>query len=223
MLHNLGSLGISLEELGFALVAPDGGCRMSHSQALSFADALSGAYKDKNQDAAKWFTSGRFWDSENHFDWLDSTTDEVSGDKEYGAFDASLTSTLSAAEGYEVRGIIGFSQGCVWGAITTALALRGELPFGDSLKFGIYMSGFLPEFDRPKIDLWPIERNFQSRFIMGENDPVFPNARGSIEPLAEKFPAQNREIIIAPNLGHCVTDDTPTIDSFIDLAKQYSN
>lgn len=207
MLRTLGGLGDALEQSGFTLVAPDGGKMMTRAEAEGFVDTISDAYEDKGMNAREWFSGGRFWDQGGHFDWLDPATDEESGTKVYRAFDASINSIEAATRDHDVRGILGFSQGCVFGSIVTALALRGELSFGDSLQFGIYLSGFLPSFDEPSVDLWPIQGEFGSLFIIGGRDPLFPEARETITPLAEKFPRRDREIVIVPGLGHDVPDD----------------
>lgn len=220
MLRSLGPLGNALEAVGFRLIAPDGGRAMAHAEAAGFVDSFSGAYKNKGQDVSEWFVDGKFWDSENHFDWLDTNTDEISGKKVYRAFDSSVTSIKSATIDCDVRGVLGFSQGCVWGAIVTALAQRGELAFGNTLKFGIYMSGFLPTFDEPEKNLWPIKDDFLSRFVIGDQDPLFTDASGSIEPLAEKFPADGREVVIVPGLGHWVTEEPELVEKLVKFAKQ---
>ena len=219
MLRNLGALGDALKELGFNLIAPDGGHTMTHSNATEFVQLLSGPYKDKGLDVNEWFTDGKLWDADTYYDWLDSTTDEATGKKTYRAFDTSINSINTAASGHDVRGVLGFSQGCVWGAIVTALALKGELSFGNTLRFGVYMSGFLPTFDEPVKDLWPIECDFQSRFIIGDADPMFPDAKGTIESLAAQFPAQGREVIVVPGLSHQVTQDPALIQNLAYFAK----
>lgn len=211
MLRVLGPLAEALEREGYDLVAPDGGRRMTRAEADGFVDSVARAYERRESDAREWFADGRFWDGENHFDWLDPFTDDDSGAKTYRAFEASVASVREATDGLDVRGIVGFSQGCVWGSIVTALAQSGELPFGDSLRFGIYMSGFLPVFDEPKRDLWPIRRDFASRFVIGDRDPLFPEPGETIGALAERFPGEDRGVVVSPGLGHEVTRDPALI------------
>lgn len=211
MLRALGPLAGTLEGEGFELVAPDGGRSMSRAEADGFVDSIAGAYERRGLNAREWFADGKYWDGENHFDWLDPFTDDDSGAKTYRAFEASVASVRDATDGLDVRGIIGFSQGCVWGAVVTALARSGELPFGDTLRFGIYMSGFLPVFDEPRKELWPIRRDFASRFVIGDRDPLFPEPEETIGALAERFPEEDREVVVAPGLGHEVTRDPELI------------
>lgn len=222
MLRALGPLAGALEDEGFELVAPDGGRTMSRAEADGFVDSIAGAYESRGLNAREWFCEGSYWDDENHFDWLDPVTDESTGTKTYRAYDASIDSIREATTGRDIRGILGFSQGCVWGSVVTALSRKGELPFGDTLRFGIYMSGFLPVFHVPAEELWPIEGRFDSRFVIGDQDPLFPDAEGTITPLAEKFPAAGREIVIAPGLGHEVTRDPDLIARLGSFAAAHS-
>lgn len=219
MLRTLGPLGEALQSAGFDLIAPDGGRSMTRAEADDFVDSIAGAYEQKGLDARDWFTEGRFWDGEHHHDWLDPVTDQATGRKTYRAFDASIAAVEAATRDHDVVGILGFSQGCLWGSIVTALALRGELAFGDELRFGIYMSGFLPEFDEPSRETWPVPGRFESRFVIGDRDPMFPDGEGTIGPLAQQFPAEGRQVIIAQGLHHDVSDDPELVDQLARFAQ----
>ena len=59
------------------------------------------------------------------------------------------------------------------------------------------MGGFLPTFDEPGKNLWLTDGNFQSCSVIDDQDPMFPEAEGTAEPLAGQFPAEGCEIIIA--------------------------
>ena len=219
MLRTLGPLGSRLRESGYRLLAPDGGRRLSRDEAVSVSNAVSGSYEELGLDVNNWFSDGRFWDADNHFDWLDSHTEEETGIKSYRAFENSIDVIKMATAGHDIHGIVGFSQGAVWGSVITALARRGELPFGNTLRFGIFMSGFLPVFDHPQVNLWPVEGDFHSIFLMGDEDPLFPEARNITESLAAQFPASHQEIIIAPGLGHEVTHDQSLVEKLVEFSK----
>lgn len=221
MLRNLGDLGEALQRSGFELVAPDGAKSMTREEALGLARSLAGAYQKAGQDVFDWFAEGGFWDDDRHFDWLDSFTSEPDGKKAYRALDASLEAIAAFMNGCDVRGVLGFSQGCVLAAIVSALGRRGELPGGDQLRFGIYMSGFLPVFDEPARDLWPVPGDFSSRFVIGGQDPMFVHGRETIEQLAAQFPASDREVIVDPRLGHEVPNDPGVVANLVECARSH--
>lgn len=71
------------------------------------------------------------------------------------------------------------------------------MSFGNTLRFGIYTSGFLPTFDEPGKNLWLKDGDFLSCSVIDYQNPMFPDAKGTAELLARQFPAEGREIIIA--------------------------
>lgn len=51
----------------------------------------------------------KLWDTDNYYDWLDSTTDEATGKKMCRPFNASINPINTTASDDKVRGVLGFS------------------------------------------------------------------------------------------------------------------
>ena len=72
-------------------------------------------------------------------------------------------------------------------ALVAKLFLKGESRVGEGLRFGIFCSGFLPEFDHPFLSPWPASGDFAGLFIMGDEDPIFADGKAALSSLADAF------------------------------------
>jgi hypothetical protein len=222
MQRHLGPLSEALEAAGFELVFPDGSHAMSDPEVAAMQRFANQAYERMGEDAGESFTDGEFWDGAQHFSWFNPHTDEQTGKKTYRALEDSLQVAREAATGRDVRGILGFSEGCGAAALMTALAKQGELPFGDTLRFGIYLSGFRPFFDLPALDPWPVPAPFSSYVLMGTRDPIFPDGRKTLDELAAVFPEEGRTTRLVEGLGHRISRDDALVEEAAAFARRFA-
>ncbi|MCA9638933.1 MAG: hypothetical protein KC420_23055, partial [Myxococcales bacterium] len=172
---------------------------MSTEQVAGLVSWARTAYAKREQDADAAFCEGVFWEGAEHFDWFDARTG-ANGEKTFAGLEASLASVRAATEGHRVVGILGFSQGCAMAALASGLAVHGQLPFGDTLRFGVYIGGFKPAFDHPAVEAWPVG-GVAAMLIAGTDDAIFPDPAG-IEALAREF--SEPELHIVEGLQHTV-------------------
>ncbi len=198
MLALLGPIADSLRAAGFELVAPDAAGRMSKEQVAGLVSWARSTYAKVGQDADAAFCEGVFWQGGEHGDWFDAVTDPASGEKTYRALAPSLERVRAATSGRRVVGVLGFSQGCAMAAVVSGAAKRGALPFGDTLRFGVYVAGFKPAFARPEIELWPVP-DVAGLFAAGTADAIFSDPEG-IRALAREF--TDPEVHIVEGLQH---------------------
>ncbi|MCB9765766.1 MAG: hypothetical protein H6739_38685 [Alphaproteobacteria bacterium] len=217
MLRHLGPLRGALEAAGFDLIAPDGAHAMSDDEVERLVGWLARPYGAFGQDPRDWFNAERFWEG-GHYGWFDSET-LPDGRKHYRALEPGLENIRRATEGRHVVGILGFSQGCAMAAVVTGVALRSaRLPFGDTLRFGIYICGFKPGFDVPKLDLWPVGP-LPALVLSGSEDPLFADIQG-VHDLAAVF--TDPEVHRIEGLGHEVPHDPAWVARIADFARAHA-
>lgn len=216
VLGHLGPLADSLRELGLELIAPNASRRIDADELRGLLGWLKGAYAKADQSADDVFRDGTFWEGGGeHYDWLGSET--VDGKRDYRALEASLEVIRNATEGRDVVGIIGFSQGCAMAALTAGLATKGHLPFGQSLRFGAFFSGFKAVFDLPALDPWPVGE-LPALLTWGRRDPVFPKEE-TIRGLAAEFTSP--EVVILEELSHVIPRDPETVARVTDFVRRH--
>ncbi|TNE88550.1 MAG: hypothetical protein EP330_14355 [Deltaproteobacteria bacterium] len=199
MLALLGPVADALEAAGFELVAPNAGVALSEAELAGLVPWLRQTYAKVGQDASAWFHEGAFWlPDEARYEWFGARTE--GGRKTYTALDAGLAAVASAVEGRHVVGVLGFSQGCAMAALIAGLAKKGALPYGESLRFGVFLSGFLPRFDEPALDPWPIAE-LRGLCITGTADAFFPGGEAMRE-VADQLDAP--ELHVIEGLQHTV-------------------
>lgn len=216
MLGLLGPIADRLRAAGFELVAPNAGKEMNADNLAGLVEWLRSVYATHGQDVDDAFCDGVFWDGTHH-DWFDAETDRGTGEKHYRALESSLESIRAATAGCHVVGVLGFSQGCAMAALATGLAKRGQLPFGDSLRFGIYLSGFKAEFQRPAVTAWPVP-DVKGLFITGSEDAIFPDPAG-IRALAAEF--TEPEVHVVEGLTHTVPTTPEWVDRIVEFASRH--
>ena len=197
MRHTLGPLGPALEAAGFGLLFPDGP-PMPDSAVERVADWARGQYAQRGQDSDVAFAEGRFWGATHH-GWLQPETTD--GARVYTALEASFSILRDACRGRDVVGVIGFSEGCAMAALFAGLAQRD--PSMPRLRFGVFLSGFRPTFDRPVVETWPVD--LPARFAVGARDAVFPDPQ-TLRALAAEFVGAP-EVEVMPAVDHDVNDD----------------
>ncbi len=218
MLELLGPIADSLRAAGFELVAPDAAGRMSADQVAGLMSWARSTYAKVGQDADAAFREGVFWRDGEHGDWFDAATDPESGEKIYRALAPSLERVRAAASGRRVVGVLGFSQGCAMAAVVSGAAKRGLLPFGDTLRFGVYVAGFKATFDLPRLELWPVPE-VSGLFVTGTADAIFPDPEG-IRALAREF--TDPEVHIVEGLQHTMPVSAEWVDRITAFATRRS-
>ncbi len=205
MRRTLGPLGQRLEELGYELVAPNGGHRLAPDDVSSLVSWMGGMYGKRGQSAGDSFREGRFWEGGEHYDWFDSSTDPDTGKKQYRALEQSLENVAAAVEGRHISGVLGFSQGAAMATLLLARAAEGDPRFQHP-SWGIFLSGFKPVFDEPYGVRYPIPGELSALFVIGEQDPIFPGSDAYLASLGAAFAAARSEYLLLPGFGH----DVPT-------------
>jgi hypothetical protein len=221
MLRTLGPLSQRLEQLGFGLIAPDGGHAMSEAEMSSLGEWMSSRYRQAGQNTREDFADGRFWNPGEHYDWFAANTDKSTGKKTYHALERSLGAITNAARGATLAGVLGFSQGAAMALIVSALALAGDARFA-SLRFGLFLSGFKPVFDRPKLFEYPLAGAFPRLFAIGAEDPIFPGNTAYLRAMAEAFVGPPDELIVIPTLGHEIPSDPADIERLLTFVRAAS-
>ena len=216
MLRTLGPLGKRLEALGFSLIAPNGGHRMSPAEVNELVTWVGRFYTKFKQSVGDAFSDTRFWDAGEHYDWLSSATDSASGKKTYHALEASLDAIGAAVRGRRIAGVIGFSQGAAMAIALADRAQRGDARFS-GLGWGVFISGFKPVFDEPAPVTYPIGGAFPSLFVIGERDPIFPGTREYLTSMSEAFDGRARELLLVPGLGHDVPSSEEHVEQIVEF------
>ncbi len=211
MQRTLGPLGRRLEELGHPLIAPNAGHRMTEAEMTSLGAWMTARYRDAGQNTREDFTDGRFWDAGEHYDWFAANTDKSTGVKTYHALEQSLDAIAAAVRGRELAGVLGFSQGAAMAIIACALALGGDARVR-GLRFGLFLSGFKPVFDRPRLFEYPLAGAFPRLFAIGAEDPIFPGDAGYLTSMSEAFAGPPGELIVVPGLGHEIPSEPADVE-----------
>lgn len=212
-LRQLGPIRDRLEAAGFTLLAPNGGRQMSAAQVAATKNWLRKGYAARNQDPDATFRDGVFWDEAGHFGWFHAVRDQESRRWDYRALATSLQIVQDAARDHTVIGVLGFSQGCAMAAIVASLASKGNLPGLDAVRFGVFLSGFLPRFDTPALDLWPVS-GVEGLFLAGTDDAVFPDPAG-MNALAAAFGGTTQLI---EGLQHTLPTGAEQVDAIVNFA-----
>lgn len=216
MLRSLGGLGRALEASGFTLVAPTAAHRLQGAELDGLNDWMTARYREVGQSALSDFTDGRFWDAGEHYDWFQANTDRATGKKTYAALERSLDAAAEAVRGRSLVGVLGFSQGAAMATIVAALATRGDARFA-GLRFGIFLSGFKPVFDEPKLFSYP-GGALPRLFAIGEHDPIFPGNLEYLASLSRAFEGTDEELVVVRNLGHDVPSSPEIVGRLVGFA-----
>jgi predicted esterase len=211
MRRTLGPLGQRLEALGFTLIAPNGAHAMSEAELRELDAWMSRRYRDAGQRTEDDFSDGRFWNPGEHYDWFAANTDKSTGKKTYHALERSLDAIADAVRGASLAGVLGFSQGAAMAIIVSALALAGDTRFA-GLRFGLFLSGFKPVFDQPKLFEYPLVGAFSRLFAIGGEDPIFPGNAEYLRAMSEAFAGPADELMVVPTLGHDIPSDPVNIE-----------
>lgn len=216
MLRLLGPIADALRAQGLELIAPNAGVRLDAGALAGIVRWAEGAYAARGQAARDAFCDGVFWEDGargEHYDWFDLAS--ADGLKTYRGLEAGLAQIRDAVAGREVIGVLGFSQGCAMAALVAGLARAGHLPFGDTLRCAVLLSGFRAAFDRPAFDPspWPIG-DLPALLAWGREDPVFPD-EATIRGLAAEFTAP--ELHLVDGLSHDVPRDPTWVRRIADF------
>jgi predicted esterase len=220
MLRALGPLGGRLEALGFELVAPNAAHRLSGAELTSLSDWMASRYRDVGQSSADDFSDGRFWDAGEHYDWFQSDTDKATGKKKYLAVERSLANVAAAIRERPVAGVLGFSQGAAMAMVVAACAGQGDPRFS-SVRFGIFLSGFKPVFDEPKLFTYPAGP-LPRLLAIGERDPIFPGNADYLASVSQAFVGGEEELIVVPGLGHEVATEASVVERIANFARRFA-
>ena len=220
MLRSLGVVGQRLEAAGFTLVAPNAGHRLSEAELSDLSEWMTARYREVGQSALSDFTDGRFWDAGEHYDWFQSNTDRDTGKKTYAALERSLDAVAAAVRGNSLVGVLGFSQGAAMAMIVAALATRGDARFA-GLRWGMFLSGFKPVFDEPKLFSYPAGP-LPRLFSIGEHDAIFPGNLEYLASLSKAFEGTDEELIVVPDFGHDVPQSPESVDRLVEFAVRRS-
>lgn len=219
MLNTLGPLGAQLTQAGFHLIAPNGPVQMTDQQVRATVSWLSKGYTARGQDIHAVFREGGFWSNGEHYEWFDARRNNETRTWTYHALLESIAVIRDAVNTEPVIGVLGFSQGCAMAAVAAALAVRGVLPFGDTLRFAVLLSGFQPHFQKPEMELWPVA-DLPALIIGGTDDAVFPDPKGLIQ-LQAAFPASVMHLVAG--LQHTVPDDPEWVARITRFAVEHSS
>jgi pimeloyl-ACP methyl ester carboxylesterase len=218
MLRTLGPLRTQLESRNLTLIAPNAGHRMSRGEVSSIATSIQGIFEKRGQDAREWFRDGKFWIGDEHYDWFRANTDPTTGKKTYEAVEQSLDAVARAIRGRNVSGVLGFSQGSAMAIVVAARALAGDARFA-GIGWGIFLSGFKPVFDDPKVVTYPAPAgNFAGLFVIGDRDPVFPGGSNHLASMARAFEGGTQELMLVPGLGHDVPEAAEDVERIAEFA-----
>lgn len=220
LVRTLGPLRERLDALGFELVAPNGAHRLSGDDLTSLSDWMANRYREVGQSYADHFADGRLWDVGEHYDWFQSSTDVATGKKTYHAVERSLELVAAAMQGRSVVGVLGFSQGAAMATVVAARACQGDPRF-TSLRWGMFLSGFKPVFDEPKLISYPAGP-LRRLYAIGELDPIFPGNAGYLAALSRAFTGGEEELIVVPGLGHDVPQEPAVVERLASFAVQAS-
>lgn len=211
MRRTMGPLGDALEAAGFELIVPDGPVMPDRAVAKAAAWARH-IYTELGQDAESAFSDKLFWGASHHA-W--TQPDKVDGLRHYLALPESLERLRRAVEGRDVVGVLGFSEGCAMAGIFAGLAQRD--PSLPTLRFGVFLAGFYPEFDRPALDLWPVD--LPARFAVGDRDAVFPDP-AILGRLASQFTGAP-EVEVLPGVEHLISGDPEWIARTVEFTRAH--
>jgi pimeloyl-ACP methyl ester carboxylesterase len=217
MLRTLGPLRHALEEQGFTLIAPTAPHRMSDVDVADLLAWLGPLYQKAGQNADDSYTAGKFWDAGEHYDWFQSNTDKTSGEKTYHALEKSLDSLAAVMRERPVVGMIGFSQGAAMAMVLAGLAARGDARFS-SIRFGLFLSGFKPVFQEPRLSLYPAG-SLARAIVVGESDPIFPNGASCLASQAQAFEGGAEELVLVPGIGHDVPSNPELVERLARFAR----
>ena len=201
MLRALGPLREGLEAAGFALVAPNGGHRLSAPELTALSEWMAGRYREQGQ-ATSDFADGRFWDAGEHYDWFQSSTEPSTRKKTYAALERSLDAVAAAMRERNVVGVLGFSQGAAMATVVGALASSGDARFS-GVRWGMFLSGFKPVFDAPNLFAYPAGP-LPRLLAIGARDPIFPGNADYLTSVSRAFAGGAEQLIVVPDLGHAV-------------------
>jgi pimeloyl-ACP methyl ester carboxylesterase len=216
MLRTLGPLGRGLEARGFTLFAPTAPHRMSDAEVTDLMNWLRPLYRKSGESADESYTAGKFWDAGEHYDWFQSNTDKQSGKKTYHALEQSLASLAAAIRERPVVGMIGFSQGAAMAMVLAGLVAHGDARFS-SIRFGLFLSGFKPMFDVPRLDLYPAG-TLPHAIVVGERDPIFPGDSNFLAAQAQAFAGGEEELVLVPGIGHDVPSSPELVERLVNFA-----
>ena len=219
-LRTLGPLRERLESLGFELVAPNAAHRLSGDDLTSLSDWMANRYREMGQSYTDDFADGRFWDRGEHYDWFRSHTDATTGKKTYHAVEQSLDVVAAAIRERPVVGVLGFSQGAAMGIVVAARACQGDARFA-SIRWGMFLSGFKPAFDEPKIISYPAGP-LPRLLAIGERDAIFPGNAGYLASVSRAFEGGKEELVVVPGLGHEVSHDPAVVERLANFAVRAS-
>ncbi|MCB9702235.1 MAG: hypothetical protein H6711_10090 [Myxococcales bacterium] len=222
MLRTLGPIADALRAEGLELIAPNAGVRLGAEALAGFVRWAERAYAARGQVAGDVFRAGGFWEAEErgeHYDWFAGAT--VDGLKTFAGLEAGLDAIVEAVAGREVVGVLGFSQGCAMAGLVAGLARAGHLPFGNTLRFAVLLSGFRPVFDRPVFapSPWPIGE-LPALVVWGREDPIFPD-EATIRGLAAEL--ADPELHILDHLGHEVPRDPAWVARIAAFARAHAH
>ena len=220
VLRTLGPLRTRLEALGFELVAPNAAHRLTGEDLTSLSEWMANRYREMGQSYADDFADGRFWDAGEHYDWFRSNTDQTTGKKTYHAVEQSLEVVAAALRERPVVGVLGFSQGAAMATVVAARACQGDARFA-SIRWGMFLSGFKPQFDEPKIISYPAGP-LPRLFAVGDRDPIFPGNATYLASLSRAFEGGEEELVIVPGLGHEVSQDPAVVERLASFAVRAS-
>jgi predicted esterase len=217
MLRTLGPLRDRLEARGMTLIAPNAAHRMSPEEVASLSAFTKSMFDKAGLDANDWFRDGKFWLGDEHYDWFRSNTDAETGKKTYHAVEQSLDTVAGAIRDRNVSGIVGFSQGAAMAIVVAVRALTGDPRFA-GIRWGVFLSGFRPVFDEPKVVTYPAVGDFHGLFVIGDHDPLFPGGHGHIASMAQALAASTQELVVIPGLNH----DVPESDDMVERIAEFA-
>jgi pimeloyl-ACP methyl ester carboxylesterase len=191
---------------------------MGPEEVSGTATWVESVFEKAGQDARKWFRDGKFWMGDEHYDWFRANTDPTTGKKTYEAVEQSLVAVAQAIRGRNVCGVLGFSQGSAMAIVVAARALAGDARFA-GIGWGIFLSGFKPVFDDPKLVTYPAPAgNFAGLFVIGDRDPIFPGGSKHLASMARAFEGGTQELMLIPGLGHDVPNAGEDVERIVEFA-----
>jgi predicted esterase len=220
VLRTLGPLRLRLEALGFELVAPNAGHRLSGDELTALSNWMAGRYRELGQSYADDFSDGRFWDAGEHYDWFQANTDAQTGKKTYHALERSLDLVAASIRDRDVVGVLGFSQGAAMATVVAARAVQGDARFA-SIRWGMFLSGFKPVFDEPALISYPAGK-LPRLLAIGERDPIFPGNAAYLAAVSRAFEGGEQELVVVPGLGHEVSQDPEIVERLASFAVRWS-
>jgi hypothetical protein len=102
--------------------------------------------------------------------------------------------------------------------VVAALGAQGDARFA-SLRFGVFIAGFKPTFDMPKLFDYPIKGRLRRLFVAGERDALFPGGLEHLQSLATAFEGGYQDLIAVPELAHDVPSDPDTLGRIMSFVR----